>query len=216
MRRALLAALLVICAVASGAQAPSPSEPAKGDTGKSIIDQELEPAPGGYTYNPQGRRDPFISLAKPVGVMGAKGARPAGIPGFLIQEVALKGVVKTSGGGMGVAQGAGYIAILQGTDGKSYFVTVGQRLFDGVIVSIDASSVSFRQEVTDPLSPVRSRDVRKTLYPSEEARQLEPSSHGRIWRPPWRPPFPGPQRPRSARPRPSPTSARRATSGPPA
>ena len=171
MRRALLAALLVLCAVASGAQAPSPAEPAKGDTGKSIIDQKLEPAPGGYTYNPQGRRDPFISLAKPVGVIGAKGARPAGIPGFLIQEVALKGVVKTSGGGMGVAQGAGYIAILQGTDGKSYFVTVGQRLFDGVIVSIDASSVSFRQEVTDPLSPVRSRDVRKTLYPSEEARQ---------------------------------------------
>jgi hypothetical protein len=72
---------------------------------------------------------------------------------------------------MGVAQGAGYIAILQGTDGKSYFVNVGQRLFDGVIVSIDATSVSFRQEVTDPLSPVRTRDVRKTLYPSEEARQ---------------------------------------------
>ncbi len=169
MRRALLAALIVFCAVASWAQAPA--EPAKGDTVKSILDQELEPAPGGYTYNSQGRRDPFVSLVKPVGPLGTKGPRPAGIPGFLIQEVALKGVVKTSGGGMGVAQGAGYIAILQGTDGKSYFVTVGQRLFDGVIVGIDASSVSFRQEVTDPLSPVRSRDVRKTLYPSEEARQ---------------------------------------------
>jgi hypothetical protein len=85
--------------------------------------------------------------------------------------VALKGVVKTQGGGLGSATSAGYIAILQGTDGKSYFVTVGQRLFDGAIVAIDASSVSFRQEVTDPLSPVRTRDVRKTLYPTEEARQ---------------------------------------------
>ena len=85
--------------------------------------------------------------------------------------MALKGVIKTQGGGLGAASAAGYIAILQGTDGKSYFVNVGQRLFDGVIVSIDASSVSFRQEVTDPLSPVRTRDIRKTLYPSEEARQ---------------------------------------------
>jgi type IV pilus assembly protein PilP len=167
MRRAILAALLVLFALPSGAQAPA--EPPKGDT-KSVLDQELEPAPGGYTYNPQGRRDPFMNPLKAVGPKGA-GPRPAGIPGFLIQEVALKGVVKTSGGGMGVAQGAGYIAILQGSDGKSYFVTVGQRLFDGVIVSIDPTSVTFRQEVTDPLSPVRTRDVRKTLYPTEEARQ---------------------------------------------
>ena len=171
MRRSFLAALLVVSALAPQARAQARAEPAKGDLGKSIIDQELEPAPGGYSYNPQGRRDPFISLVKPVGPQGTKGPRPAGIPGFLIQEVALKGVVKTTGGGMGVAQGAGYIAILQGTDGKSYFVNVGQRLFDGVIVTIDATSVSFRQEVTDPLSPVRTRDVRKTLYPTEEARQ---------------------------------------------
>jgi hypothetical protein len=61
--------------------------------------------------------------------------------------------------------------MLLGTDGKSYFVKVGQRLFDGVITAIDAATVTFRQEVTDPLSSVRSRDVKKTLYPSEEGRQ---------------------------------------------
>jgi hypothetical protein len=48
---------------------------------------------------------------------------------------------------------------------------VGQRLFDGVITAVDASSVTMRQEVTDPLSPVKTRDVRKSLYASEEARQ---------------------------------------------
>jgi hypothetical protein len=159
-------------ASAAIAQAPTEAPPAgAGDAGKAAVEQDLEPAPGGYTYNPQGRRDPFVSLVKPVGPGGVKGPRPQGLPGFLIQEVALKGVVKTSGGGLGPAASAGYIAILQGTDGKSYFVNVGQRLFDGVIVGIDASSVSFRQEVTDPLSPVRTRDVRKTLYPTEEARQ---------------------------------------------
>jgi hypothetical protein len=82
--------------------------------------------------------------------------------GFLIQEVALKGIVRTP---------KGYTAMLLGTDGKSYFVKEGQRMFDGVVTKIDATAVTFRQEITDPLSTVKSRDVRKTLYPSEEARQ---------------------------------------------
>jgi hypothetical protein len=175
MKAWLLGLAALALAVPLSAQAPPGTEASPSaeppDTVKSILEQELEPPPGGYTYNPQGRRDPFVSLRRPVGPQGAKGPRPAGVAGFLIQEVALKGVVKTTGGGLGVAQGAGYIAILQGTDGKSYFVTLGQRLFDGAIVAIDATSVSFRQEVTDPLSPVRTRDVKKTLYPSEEARQ---------------------------------------------
>ena len=87
--------------------------------------------------------------------------RPPGLKGFLIQEVALKGIVKTH---------KGFTAMLLGTDGKSYFVSVNDRLFDGVITYIDAATVTFRQEVTDPLSTVKSREVKKTLYPSEEAR----------------------------------------------
>ena len=75
---------------------------------------------------------------------------------------ALKGIVKTP---------RGYTAMLLGTDGKSYFVGVGQRLFDGLVTAIDATTVTFRQEVTDPLSTVKSRELKKTLYPSEEARQ---------------------------------------------
>ena len=98
------------------------------------------PRPGGYTYNPQGRRDPFVSLIKPVAPTRAPKTRKPGMAGFLIQEVALKGIVKTSGGGEGVAEKPGYIAMFLGTDGKSYFVNVGQRLFDGVITAIDAAS----------------------------------------------------------------------------
>ncbi len=70
-----------------------------------------------------------------------------------------------------VGQKAGYVAVFQGTDKKSYFVREGQRLYDGVITAIDATSVTFRQEVADPLSPVRTRDVKKSLYASEEARR---------------------------------------------
>ena len=140
---------------------PSPASPAAADSLKSI-GTEVPGSSEGYSYNPMGRRDPFVSLLKPVSPdQGPKTRRP-GMEGFLIQEVALKGIVKTP---------KGYIAMLLGTDGKSYFVGVGQRLFDGVVTAIDATTVTFRQEVTDPLSTVKSRDMKKTLYPSEEARQ---------------------------------------------
>ncbi len=142
------------------AASPSPSPGA--DPIRSIISQEFEAAPGAYTYDPKGRRDPFVSLLKPVSADTGPRSRPPGLKGFLIQEVALKGIVKTP---------KGYTGMLLGTDGKSYFVSVGDRLYDGVIISIDASTVTFRQEVTDPLSTVKTRDVKKTLYPTEEARQ---------------------------------------------
>jgi hypothetical protein len=183
MKTTLLSLALAAVAPLAFGQAPSPSPPSAApgfdvakadpsDIGKSILEQELEPPPGGYTYNAQGRRDPFISMIKPVAPQGSKGVRPQGFPGFLIQEVALRGIVKTSEAGIGSAAKPGYIAVFQGADPtKSHFVTVGQRLFDGVIIAIDASSVTFRQEVTDPLSPVKTRDIRKSLYASEEARQ---------------------------------------------
>ena len=161
-----LACLLLgaVAAVPARAQAPAapPSPAASPGDSLSSVAPETTGAPEGYNYNPMGRRDPFVSLLKPVSPdQGPKTRRP-GMEGFLIQEVALKGIVKTP---------KGFTAMLLGTDGKSYFVGVGQRLFDGVVTAIDATTVTFRQEVTDPLSTVKSRDVKKTLYPSEEARQ---------------------------------------------
>lgn len=164
--RAWILATVVAASGTFPALAQAPEEEKKGgeDAIKAIIEQELEPPPGGYTYNPLGRRDPFVSLVKGVQGEGSAAARKgkAGMEAFLIQEVALKGIVKTPDG---------YIGMLLGTDGKSYFCRIGQRLFDGQIIAMDQTSVTFRQEVTDPLSPVRTRDVRKSLYPSEEMRQ---------------------------------------------
>jgi Tfp pilus assembly protein PilP len=142
---------------------------AGGDLERPPLDVEMDT--GGYAYNSQGRRDPFVSLQRPVSADRGPQTRKAGMEGFLIQEVALKGVVRTKGGGLGSAREAGFIAVLLGADGKSYFVKTGQRLYDGVIVGVDASSVTFRQEVTDPLSPVKTREVRKSLNALEEARQ---------------------------------------------
>jgi Tfp pilus assembly protein PilP len=182
MKHALVALPAVLAlALPALAQAPPAAPPAVApataptpaagtvEAERPPLDAEVET--GGYSYNSQGRRDPFVSLQRPVSADRGPKTRKPGMEGFLIQEVALKGVVKTEGGGTGVAVSPGYIAILLGTDGKSYPVRIGQRLFDGVITAIDATSVTFRQEVTDPLSPVKTRDLKKSLYASEEARQ---------------------------------------------
>ena len=146
----------------------APAEPAD-SIDRPPLDTEMET--GGFTYESQGRRDPFVSLQRPVAADRGPKTRKPGMEGFLIQEVALKGIVRTAGGGSGIAAQPGFIAVFLGADGKSYFVINGQRLYDGVITAVDATSVTFRQDVTDPLSPVKSREVRKSLYASEEARQ---------------------------------------------
>lgn len=180
MRGLAMKLVLVAALVLAGpalAQAPEPAAAAPpaeavapaADAARPPLDVELEA--GGYSYNSQGRRDPFVSLQRPVAADRGPKTRKPGMEGFLIQEVALKGIVKTTGGGTGMAQRSGFIAMFLGADGKSYFVTTGQRLYDGVITAVDATSVTFRQEVTDPLSPVKTREVRKSLYASEEARQ---------------------------------------------
>jgi len=145
------------------AAAPSPAAPAGpagGEMIQSILEQELDPPRNGFIYNGTGRRDPFISLAKPVTTDDtARGPKPPGIQGFLLQETSLKGVVKNIDG---------WIAVLEGPDKKGYFVRVGQRLYDGVITSVDAAGLTFRQEITDPLSPAKSRDVRRLLNSAQE------------------------------------------------
>jgi len=179
MRLALAAALALALAGPAFAQEGAPGLPSPApevapgataaDAARPPLDVELDA--GGYAYNSQGRRDPFVSLQRPVAADRGPKTRKPGMEGFLIQEIALKGIVRTTGGGTGVAQKQGFIAMFLGADGKSYFVTTGQRLYDGTITAVDATSVTFRQEVTDPLSPVKTREVRKSLYASEEARQ---------------------------------------------
>jgi Tfp pilus assembly protein PilP len=153
---------------ATPAPTPAPAAPAasgaassNSDFVQSILEQDLEPSRDGYTYSPAGRRDPFISLSKPVtpDEDGASRPRRPGIEGFMLQETSLKGVVKTADG---------WMVVLEGPDRKAYFVRVGQRLHDGVLTAIDAAGLTFRQEITDPLSPAKSREVRRLLHSAQE------------------------------------------------
>jgi hypothetical protein len=59
---------------------------------------------------------------------------------------------------------------VQGPDKKTYAVRQGQRLLDGTVKSITQDAVVFSQDVNDPLSTVKQKEVRKTLRSGEENR----------------------------------------------
>lgn len=157
--------LLVVAAVATVvAQTPpatGTSAPATGATATSDVQQSLEeileePATADtYRYDPQGRRDPFRSLIGPAPKTDL-GQRPAGIPGFLIDELRLQGVVQTP---------HGLAAMIAGPDNNGYLIRVGQKTFDGETIRITRNSVVFRQEVNDPTRIERYREVVKELNP---------------------------------------------------
>jgi len=114
-----------------------------------------------FTYNPEGRRDPFVSLMGRGNDPKSQGARPPGVPGLLINEVSVKGIVRNT---------AGFVALIQGPDNKTYVVKAGDRLMDGTVKSIVQDAVVFSQDVNDPLSLVKQKEIRKTLRSAEGGR----------------------------------------------
>lgn len=108
-----------------------------------------------YRYDPQGRRDPFQSLIGPKQVL-QPGQRPPGIPGFLIDELKLQGVLKTK---------QGLVAMVNAPDNKGYLIRIGDKVLDGEVIRITPSSVVFRQEVNDPTRIERYREVVKDIAP---------------------------------------------------
>ena len=139
--------------------ARSAGEPTMQQTLQEILEEPT--SPGAYHYDPQGRRDPFQSLIGPAPKL-QPGQRPPGPPGFLIDEIKLQGVVKT--------RQQGLIAMVNGPDNKGYLVHVGDKVLDGEVIRITASSVVFRQEVNDPTRIERFREVVKELIPETQKR----------------------------------------------
>ena len=137
--------------------APPQQQPATPPPAGTPAEQPEKTGPG-YSYDPQGRRDPFISLLGRGGDLpAASGARPLGLPGVLINEVFLKGVLKSGKGD--------FIALLQAPDSHTYIVHAGDKVMDGTVKTITQDAIVFSQDVNDPLSLVKQREVRKTIRP---------------------------------------------------
>jgi hypothetical protein len=147
---------ILLLVVAAAAQAPvSTPVPVPAPAPAPVAER---PDPTGYAYNPQGRRDPFLSLVGRGTEPAQAGAPAAGMPGLLIDEVIVKGVIRGR---------SGYIAMVQASDKKTYIVRTGDRLLDGAVKSITHEGVVFSQDVKDPLSLVKQRDIQKRVRASE-------------------------------------------------
>jgi Tfp pilus assembly protein PilP len=145
-------------------QKPAPAaaqRPAVPGRPGAAAEKDAPPAQGspvGYSYDPSGRRDPFVSLTARGGDLpSAPGTRPAGLPGMLVGEVTVKGIFKSPKGG--------FLALLQAPDGRTYSVKQGDKVFDGSVKAITQDAVVFSQDVNDPLSLVKQREVRKSIRP---------------------------------------------------
>ena len=71
----------------------------------------------------------------------------------------------------GVMQSRGVlVAMIQGSDNKTYIVHQGDKLLDGTIKIVTPQGLVVVQEVNDALSLIKTRDVRKLLRSLEDAK----------------------------------------------
>jgi Tfp pilus assembly protein PilP len=146
-------------------QQTAPSAPAKPPAAKApsqVLPPPafLEPA-SAYSYRSEGRRDPFLPLIARGTEGRPSGRRAEGLAGLGVNEIVLRGVLRSRGS---------YVAMVQGPDLKTYIVHPNDRLFDGTVRAITADSLVILQEVNDPLSLTKQREVRKTLRALEEVK----------------------------------------------
>jgi Tfp pilus assembly protein PilP len=161
-----LAGVLLLTATMASAQAtgsaPASAAPqGQGSATQSPSEAALEsPA---YTYDPQGRRDPFISLSRRGTDAERTNAAPrtGGAAGLESAEVVLKGTMESR---------TGYVALIEGTDKKTYIVKTGDKLLDGTVRTITADTMVILQQVNDPLSLEKQREVRKVLRQPDEVK----------------------------------------------
>jgi Tfp pilus assembly protein PilP len=144
---------------AAPAAAPAAQAPPAAPTPAAVQTPaaESEP-PTAYSYDPEGRRDPFVSLVGRGTDPKRTGERAPGIPGLLVSEVTVKGTMRGR---------SGYIAMIQASDNKTYIVRAGDRLMDGTVKAVTEDGVVFSQDVNDPLSLVKQREVAKRVRAGE-------------------------------------------------
>jgi len=157
-----------------GAQAPAPATPgpapatpaqtpAAEKPAAPTAEAAAAPAPQveAYTYRAEGRRDPFQTLIGAGTGSVATSRRGEGATGLAVAEISVRGIMQSRGS---------LVAMIMGPDNHTYIVHQGDKLLDGTIKSITPQGLIVVQEVNDPLSLVKQREVRKLLRSLEDAK----------------------------------------------
>jgi Tfp pilus assembly protein PilP len=132
----------------------SPATPAPADAAKPA-----PPPAESYNYDPAGRRDPFLSLLNTGSNGRDQSKKTDGPAGMSVAEISVRGIMASRGT---------LIAMVMGPDNKTYIVHQGDKLLDGAIKTITPQGLVIEQEVIDPLSVVKQREIRKLLRGLED------------------------------------------------
>ena len=138
---------------------PSKAGKAKPEESSSIVAVEdtkipLEAKKGSSPkkINLTGRRDPFLSpiVSRSVGGSGCSNGKRC----LAIDQVALKGVVKSE---------TGMIAVVTNALEKAYFLHENDPVFNGYVVRITGDSIVFKETFRDNLGKALTREVTKKI-----------------------------------------------------
>jgi Tfp pilus assembly protein PilP len=142
------------------APAPDAAKPAAPQTPPAAPAPTAE-APEAYSYRAEGRRDPFLTLIGAGTGSVATSRRGEGATGLAVAEISVRGIMQSRGA---------LVAMIMGPDNRTYIVHQGDKLLDGTIKTITPQGLIVVQEVNDPLSLVKQREVRKLLRSLEDAK----------------------------------------------
>ncbi len=168
-------ALLISSVVVAGCSEPAktPSTPASAPkavqkqpivsaptpTTVSSAEENLAPV---YSYNPAGRRDPFAPIIVKDDKKAKAGDRPP-LERFNVNEFKLTGIIWG---------GFGYNAMMEGPDGKGYFVRVGTIIGPnrGVVKSISQHAVVIEEKYKTYTGETERKEIIVELRKKQEER----------------------------------------------
>ena len=144
------------------AQAKAPA--AKPVADAVAVDQATTAGPEEYSYRADGRRDPFLGMTAAVaGTSAVAGVRRADGPAaFAVGEISVRGVMQSR---------KSFVAMIKGPDNKTYLIHQGDKLADGVVKTVTPQGLIVLQDISDPLSAQKQREVRKLLRSLEDAKE---------------------------------------------
>jgi hypothetical protein len=141
---------------------------AAGEAAAPVQPEQPAPAPeppappsDGYTYQPEGRRDPFLSLLRSGTEPRAAAVQSEGPSSLAVSDISVRGVLQSKGS---------LVGIIQAPDARTYLVHDGEKLQDGIVKAVTPTGLVIIQDVNDPLSLVKQREVHKPLRSFEETK----------------------------------------------
>jgi type IV pilus assembly protein PilP len=143
------------------ATAPAPAQQPKSAATVTAVQAKAEEKPAAiYAYSPAGRRDPFTPIIIKEEKKSLAGSK-APLERYPVNEFKLAGIVWG---------GLGFHAMLEGPDGKGYFVRQGTKIGpnQGVVKKITQNTMIIEEKYKDPLGETNRKEIVIELRKKQE------------------------------------------------